>query len=136
MGDDTIFIITLVILLLVIIGYLILGRDDTIRLEIGESLPAVMRSVCWESKHARERWDALENNTAFTALCAAYQSTLDASRALQNDPSLSIEPMLVSECDATADAILKSLANLTLALYRIRFASMIDSVMLAFDNAV
>ena len=33
MGDDTIFIITLVILLLVIIGYLILGRDDTIRLD-------------------------------------------------------------------------------------------------------
>ena len=33
MGDDTIFIITLVVVLLVVIGYLVLGRDDTIRLE-------------------------------------------------------------------------------------------------------
>ena len=32
-GDDTIFIITLVVVLLVVIGYLVLGRDDTIRLE-------------------------------------------------------------------------------------------------------
>ena len=33
MGDDTIFIITLVVVLLVVIGYLVLGRDDTIRLD-------------------------------------------------------------------------------------------------------
>ena len=33
MGDDTIFIITLVVALLVVIGYLVLGRDDTIRLD-------------------------------------------------------------------------------------------------------
>ena len=33
MGDDTIFIITLVVVLLVVIGYLVLGRDDTIRLK-------------------------------------------------------------------------------------------------------
>ena len=31
--DDTIFIITLVVVLLVVIGYLVLGRDETIRLE-------------------------------------------------------------------------------------------------------
>ena len=31
--DDTIFIITLVEVLLVVIGYLVLGRDETIRLE-------------------------------------------------------------------------------------------------------
>lgn len=31
--DDTIFIITLVVVLLVVIGYLVLGRDDTIRLD-------------------------------------------------------------------------------------------------------
>jgi hypothetical protein len=33
MGDDTIFIITLVVVLLVVVGYLVLGRDDTIRLD-------------------------------------------------------------------------------------------------------
>ena len=32
-GDDSIFIITLVVVLLTVIGYLVLGRDDTIRLE-------------------------------------------------------------------------------------------------------
>ena len=33
MEDDTIFIITLVVVLIVVIGYLVLGKDDTIRLD-------------------------------------------------------------------------------------------------------
>ena len=33
MQDDTIFIITLAVVLVVVIGYLVLGRDDTIRLQ-------------------------------------------------------------------------------------------------------
>ena len=37
--DDTIFIITLVVVLLVVIAYLVLGRDDTIRLEDDKKEP-------------------------------------------------------------------------------------------------
>lgn len=33
MEDDTIFIITLIVVLIVVIGYLVLGKDDTIRLD-------------------------------------------------------------------------------------------------------
>ena len=33
MEDDTIFIITLIVVLTVVIGYLVLGKDDTIRLD-------------------------------------------------------------------------------------------------------
>ena len=40
MQDDTIFIITLVVVLVVVIGYLVLGRDDTIRLQEEEETPA------------------------------------------------------------------------------------------------
>ena len=37
--DDTIFIITLVVVLLVVIAYLVLGRDDTIQVMEEESEP-------------------------------------------------------------------------------------------------
>ena len=38
--DDTIFIITLGVLLLVVTAYLVLGRDDTIRLQKKEEEPS------------------------------------------------------------------------------------------------
>ena len=45
--DDTIFIITLGVVLLVVISYLVLGRDDTIRLQEEET------SKTNESKHQK-----------------------------------------------------------------------------------
>ena len=46
--DDTIFIITLGVVLLVVISYLVLGRDDTIRLQEEEET-----SKTNESKHQK-----------------------------------------------------------------------------------
>ncbi len=54
-GDDTIFIITLVVVLLVVIGYLVLGRDDTIRLE-EEAQKGVMKDPEFQ-KNLLERID-------------------------------------------------------------------------------
>ncbi len=54
-GDDTIFIITLVVVLLVVIGYLVLGRDDTIRLE-EETQKGVMKDPEFQ-KNLLERID-------------------------------------------------------------------------------
>ena len=42
--DDTIFVITLVVLLGVVIGYLVLGRDETIRLKESEEEEGVGES--------------------------------------------------------------------------------------------
>ena len=59
--DDTIFIITLVVLLGVVIAYLVLGRDETIRLKESEGVEGegeselkkklftswTARTICW-----------------------------------------------------------------------------------------
>lgn len=50
MQDDTIFIITLVVVLIVVIGYLVLGRDDTIRLQEEEEQPATRDDPAFQEK--------------------------------------------------------------------------------------
>ena len=50
MQDDTIFIITLVVVLVVVIGYLVLGRDDTIRLQEEEEAPAKRDDPAFQEK--------------------------------------------------------------------------------------
>jgi len=48
--DDTIFIITLLVVLLVVIGYLVLGPDDTIRLQEEEASPAKNDDPAFQEK--------------------------------------------------------------------------------------
>ena len=48
--DDTIFIITLVVVLLVVIAYLVLGRDDTIRLQEGKEKPKKIGEAEYQEK--------------------------------------------------------------------------------------
>ena len=50
MQDDTIFIITLVVVLIVVIGYLVLGRDDTIRLQEEEEQPTNRDDPAFQEK--------------------------------------------------------------------------------------
>jgi len=50
MQDDTIFIITLAVVLVVVIGYLVLGRDDTIRLQEEEEAPAKSDDPAFQEK--------------------------------------------------------------------------------------
>ena len=56
-NDDLIFIITLVVVLLVVIAYLVLGRDDTIQVMEEESEPVDIDDVRYHEKvlHRLER---------------------------------------------------------------------------------
>ena len=48
--DDTIFIITLGVVLVVVIAYLVLGRDDTIRLQEGKEKPKKIGNPEYQKK--------------------------------------------------------------------------------------
>jgi len=48
--DDTIFIITLGVVLLVVISYLVLGRDDTIRLQEDKEDPQINADPEYQEK--------------------------------------------------------------------------------------
>ena len=48
--DDTIFIITLGVVLVVVIAYLVLGRDDTIRLQEGKEEPKINADPEYQEK--------------------------------------------------------------------------------------
>ena len=60
-NDDLIFIITLVVVLLVVIAYLVLGRDDTIQVMEEESEPVDIDDVRYHEKvvHRLERTNDL-----------------------------------------------------------------------------
>ena len=48
--DDTIFIITLGVVLVVVIAYLVLGRDDTIRLQEDKEEPKINADTEYQEK--------------------------------------------------------------------------------------